>query len=81
MHTNDWTKILKSSLNNIRRDGKNYLLNIGDNDIIIAVDDLDLGYEMHREFLRQIIDIKVVQDSRFEEYTIAKAKIIAAWHK
>lgn len=65
MHPNDWTKILKSSLNNIRRDGKNYLLNIGDNDIIIAVDDLDLGYEMHREFLRQVIDRKVVQDSRF----------------
>jgi len=44
LHTNDWTKILKNSLNNIRRDGKNYLLIIGDNDIIIAVDDLDLGY-------------------------------------
>lgn len=45
---NEWTKLLKNSLNNIRREGKNYLINIGDNDIIIAIDDIDLGYEMHR---------------------------------
>ena len=44
LKTKDWTKTIKSSLTNIRRDGKNYLMNVGDNDIIIAVDDLDLGY-------------------------------------
>jgi hypothetical protein len=57
--------LLKNSLTNIRREGKNYLMNVGDNDIIVAVDDLDLGYESHREYLRQLIDLKNLQDDRF----------------
>jgi hypothetical protein len=65
LKTKDWTKLLKNSLTNIRREGKNYLMNVGDNDIIVAVDDLDLGYESHREYLRQLIDLKNLQDDRF----------------
>lgn len=56
-------------------------MNVGDNDIIIAVDDLDLGFESHREYLRQLIDLKTLHDARFEEYAIAKAQIVAVWHK
>lgn len=70
MRTKDWTKILRISLTNIRRDGKNFLRNVGDNDIIVAVDDLDLGYETHREYLRQLIDMKNLHDDRFEDYTL-----------
>lgn len=68
-------------MTNIRREGKNFLVNIGDNDIIIAVDDLDLGFESHREYLRQIIDLKSLRDGRFEENMIEKAKIVVTWHK
>lgn len=70
MRAKDWTKILRISLTNIRRDGKNFLRNVGDNDIIVAVDDLDLGYETHREYLRQLIDMKNLHDDRFEDYTL-----------
>lgn len=77
----NWTKILRISLTNIRRDGKSFLRNVGDNDIIVAVDDLDLGYETHREYLRQLIDLKNLHDDRFEDYTLEKVKIIASWHK
>lgn len=66
LKTSAWTKLLKSSLTNIRKDGKNFLVNVGDKDIIVAVDDLDLGFEYHREYLRQIIDLKMLHDSRFE---------------
>lgn len=81
LKTKDWTKTIKSSLTNIRRDGKNYLMNVGDNDIIIAVDDLDLGYESHREYLRQLIDLKTLHDNRFEEYAVEKVKIVGVWHE
>lgn len=37
-------------------------MNVGNNDIIVAVDDLDLGYETHREYLRQLIDLKNLHD-------------------
>ncbi len=70
MSAKDWTKILRISLTNIRRDGKSFLRNVGDNDIIVAVDDLDLGYETHREYLRQLIDLKNLHDDRFEDYTL-----------
>lgn len=60
-----WTKILKSSLTNIRREGKNYLVNVGDNDAFVVIDDLDLGMESHREYLRQLIDVKSIHDGRF----------------
>lgn len=43
-------------------------MNVGDGDIIIAVDDLDLGFECHREYLRQLIDTGIVWDARGEEY-------------
>lgn len=72
---------MRISLTNIRRDGKSFLRNVGDNDIIVAVDDLDLGYETHREYLRQLIDLKNLHDDRFEDYTLEKVKIIASWHK
>ena len=41
------------------------LLNIGDKDIILTIDDLDLGKEYHREYVRQIIDMESVRDSKF----------------
>lgn len=56
-------------------------MNVGDNDIIVAVDDLDLGYESHREYLRQLIDLKTLHDNRFEEYAVEKVKIVGVWHK
>jgi hypothetical protein len=71
--------MLKSSLTNIRKDGKNFLVNIGDNDIFVTVDDLDLGFETHREYLRQLIDLKKLQDNRFEEFTLEKMKVIVTW--
>lgn len=42
--TNEWTRLIKYNLTNIRKDGKNYLMNVGNNDIIISIDDLDLGF-------------------------------------
>jgi hypothetical protein len=63
--TQVWTKILKSSLTNIRREGKNYLMNVGDNDVFVVIDDLDLGTESHREYLRQLMDSKNIHDGRF----------------
>lgn len=56
-------------------------MNVGDNDIIIAVDDLDLGFESHREYLRQLIDLRTLHDGRFEEYAVEKVKFIGVWHK
>lgn len=41
--TKEWTGVLKSGLVNVRREGQNMLLNIGEKDVIITVDDLDLG--------------------------------------
>jgi hypothetical protein len=79
--TRNWTKILKSSLTNIRKEGKNFLANIGNNDVFITVDDLDLGVESHREYMRQLIDERSLHDSRFEEYSLEKVKVIASWLK
>lgn len=55
-------------------------VNIGDKDIILTIDDMDLGKEYHREYVRQIIDLEAVRDSKFEEYKLQKVKILAAWH-
>ena len=66
--TNSWTTILKNNLTHIRKNGKNMLMSIGEADINIVVDDLDLGYQFHREYLRAMIDEKLVRDNRFEEF-------------
>ena len=40
-------------------------MKIGTEEINIVVDDLDLGFQSHREYIRALIDDKVVRDSKF----------------
>ena len=66
--TNSWTSILKNNLMHIRKNGKNMLMSIGEANINIIVDDLDIGYQFHREYLRAVMDEKLVRDHRFEDF-------------
>ena len=45
------------------------LVSIGHSDINIVVDDLDLGFQSHREYLRALVDSNVVRDNKFEDFS------------
>ena len=79
--TNWWTGILKNGLTNIRREHKNMLVNIGGKDIILTIDDMDLGKQHHTEYIRQIIDQESIRDSKFDLYKLQNVKILGAWHQ
>ena len=52
------------------------LVSIGQSDINIVVDDLDLGFQIHRQYLRALIDSNVVRDNKFEDYSFEDCHII-----
>lgn len=68
--TNEWSSFMKGKLTHVRKEGKNMLMSIGEQDIHVQVDDLDLGHEWQHEYIRRLIDRNSFRDHHFDEYTI-----------